>query len=95
MDINKHQNRSFEAIGIRLKTLRLAHNLTQAEFAKSLGIAQASYNQYENAKKRPSLENARAICDLYNLTLDWLYDGNTAGLPLNLVRLLSPQQEAS
>ncbi len=95
MDINKHQRRSFEAIGLRLKTLRLAHDLTQAEFAKSLGIAQSAYSQYENAKKRPSLENARAICDIYNLTLDWLYDGNTAGLPLQLVKLLNPQQEAS
>ncbi len=58
--------------------------MSQVEFAERAGISQNAYNQYEHAKRRLSLEAAYALCDTYDLTLDWIYRGRTEGLPHQL-----------
>jgi transcriptional regulator with XRE-family HTH domain len=79
------RNRSFEAIGKRLKAFRKTTGLSQKEFANRAGIADTTYNQYEQGKSQPKVENAYALCDTYGLTLDWIFSGNTAGLPYRIV----------
>ena len=76
--------RSFEAIGDRLRLSRMATGLDQTNYARACAIAQNTYNQYERGKSRPSLDHAFCLCDTYNLTLGWIYDGDASGLPPSL-----------
>ena len=57
----------------RLKEARLKAGLSQAEAAKAMGYkATASYQQYELGKRVPSLLLAARMCDIFNISLDWL-----------------------
>ena len=68
-------------IAARLRVTRQAFGMGQYDFADRAGIAGNTYNQYEQAKKRPTIENALALCRAYGLTLDWVYAGDPSGLP--------------
>lgn len=60
----------------RLRMARTQKNMTQKELAEAIGIKAATISAYENAdeKKRiaPSLENAVAIAQTLNISLDHL-----------------------
>jgi transcriptional regulator with XRE-family HTH domain len=81
-----HENRSFEAISRRLIATREAIGLKQSEFAKRAGIPINTYNQYEKAVSQPRLDYAYALCDTYDITLDWIYNGDPSGLPYRLAK---------
>jgi transcriptional regulator with XRE-family HTH domain len=70
----------FTPIARRLLAARLAIGLEQTDFARKARIAQNTYNQYEQAKRRPSLDNAIKLCKTYNLTLDWIYLDDPSGV---------------
>jgi transcriptional regulator with XRE-family HTH domain len=73
------------AIGQRLLLTRQALGIGgQGDFAARAGIGATAYNQYETGRKRPSIENAIALCDAYDLTLDWIYRGDPSGLTYEL-----------
>jgi transcriptional regulator with XRE-family HTH domain len=84
--------RSFEAIGQRLRATRETLGLSQKEFAKRARIADNTYNQYERGVSQPKIENAHALCDVYGLTLDWIYNGDPSGLPLRLAKQLFKEE---
>jgi transcriptional regulator with XRE-family HTH domain len=71
-------------IAQRLTLARQATGLAQGEYAARAGVAFNTYNQYENAKKRPSIENAILLCQTHKLTLDWIYRGDPSSLPYAL-----------
>ena len=81
--------RSVDAIAGRLRAVREAFGLGQNEFARKAGIASNTYNQYEQAKNRPSLDFVNKICDTYDVTLDYIYRGDTSGLPVRIANLLN------
>ncbi len=56
----------------RLVVLRKKRKLTQTKVASYLGIAQASYIRYEKGTSEPTLENLAKICDLLDVTADYL-----------------------
>lgn len=68
------------AIGQRLMLTRHVFGLQQNEFCGRAKIATNTYNQFESGKRRPTLENAIALCEAYDLTLDWIYRGDPSGL---------------
>lgn len=80
----RYNPRSLEAISGRLIVLRRTVGMSQGEFAAAAGIAANTYNQYEKAKSRPELDKAIMICDRFQVTLDWLYFGDPAGLPFQI-----------
>ena len=84
---------SIEAIAHRLRATRAALGLEQAPFCRRAGIAPNTYNQFERAKGRPSLDMALKLCDAYGLTLDWIYRGDPSGLPYELARSLFEQRQ--
>jgi DNA-binding XRE family transcriptional regulator len=47
----------------------------RASLAKSPNSA---YNQFENGVQGPSIESALALCDAFDLTLDWIYSATCA-----------------
>lgn len=59
-------------IGNRIKELRLLKKMNQKDFAKKIGVTQASLSSYENEIKQPSLDVLSRIASEFNVSLDWL-----------------------
>lgn len=58
--------------------------MSQVDYCARAGVNANTLSQNENAKFRPSLETAIALCDAYQLTLDWIYLGDPSNLPVKL-----------
>ncbi|MGN0667292.1 MAG: helix-turn-helix domain-containing protein [Huintestinicola sp.] len=61
----------------RLKQLRESKGLKQNELARVVGVTPNTISSYERADtegngKKPTLENAQAIADTLDVSLDWL-----------------------
>ena len=54
----------------RLKERR--GDLTQADFARQLGINQQTYQRYESGIREPDLETLHQIGVTFNVSVDWL-----------------------
>ncbi len=59
----------------RLKYLRKKMKLTQAEFAKHLGITQTAYSMIENGYRPLAQKYIKVICSTFNVSEQWLVDG--------------------
>ena len=68
----------------KLLAARRAYGLEQQDFGKRAGLSQPQYNQFETGKRLLTLPCAIALCEEYNLTLDWLYSDDPSGLPADL-----------
>lgn len=58
-----------------IKALRLKSNLSQSELANKIGVEQNTVSQWENEKRKPSLENVVKLSNLFNCTVDELLKG--------------------
>lgn len=72
------------SIARRIKLTREALGLSQAEICRRTGISPPAWNNYEKALGRPDLDPAFAIVRATGVTLDWLYFGDEAHLPLSV-----------
>ncbi len=94
---------------IRLLELRNEKKLSQRDIAKLFNVSQGTYNNWENARTQPSLEQLIALADFFDVTVDYLigkedfYPSTDSGIKLNdrQIRLLElfdkhdePYQEA-
>lgn len=59
-------------ISNRLKLLRTKRNITQAHFAKILGVARTTYAMYEQGQREPDFKTLIKIADYFDVTLDYL-----------------------
>ena len=85
------ERKSLEQIASRLRDMRRAFGIrTQQEFARRAGIARNTYNQWEQATRRPDLDNAIKLAETYGVTLDWIFLGSPRGLDPALVGRMSP-----
>jgi transcriptional regulator with XRE-family HTH domain len=88
--------RDAKAIGVRLRLMRKALELTQEEFVKPVGMTQGAYAQYEGGHRRPSVLLANAIVDAYHgrtgVSLDWIYRGDTDALQMQFVEKVYPRK---
>lgn len=73
--------RSIDAVAERLRATRAALDLTQTELCRRVGLATNTYNQWENAKGRPGLDQAIKLRDGLGIPLDWIYLGDPGCLP--------------
>ena len=64
------------SIGDRMKKLRKKHALSQARVAEKLFVSQAAYSFMENSRHGLSSEHTIQLCQLYNITADYLLRGN-------------------
>lgn len=77
--------------GARLVFLRKQLGYEEAvDFAKYLGVDQNTYTRWERGEVYPQIPNLLRIKLQTNVTSDYLYFGDTSGLPLHLFRLLAP-----
>ncbi len=50
-----------------LKMIRKELNLTQREFAKAVGITEATIKNYEQGRRNFSLDKLMSFCDKFNI----------------------------
>lgn len=62
-------------MGQRIRSFRIANNLTQAQFAESLDVSTNYVSEIENGKKGISQETLFKLCDIYHLSADFLLFG--------------------
>ncbi|CDN41694.1 helix-turn-helix domain-containing protein [Paenibacillus sp. P22] len=60
----------------RLSEARKNKRLTQVEVSKKTGINNKTLSHYEQGKSKPDLDILKKLCDLYEVTTDWVL-GNT------------------
>lgn len=56
----------------RLKELRLERGMTQKQVADYLGISDRGYGYYEAGLREPSIECLKKLCDLFEVSADYL-----------------------
>ena len=59
----------------RIKEIRLAHDLTQEQFANKLGLSRNFITQLENGTKQPSERTISDICRIFSINEKWLRTG--------------------
>lgn len=72
----------FADIGRRLAAVRTVLGMSQAKFCERAGLQPNRYNQWEEGRKRPSIDGAIALCQTYqgHISLDWIYLGEGSNL---------------
>lgn len=62
-------------IGKYIKDLRIKNNLTQADFASSLGVTYQAVSKWENGKNIPDVQILKLISEKYNVDIDEILKG--------------------
>lgn len=62
-------------INERIKTLRKEKNLSQKQFANSIGVTQSGVSYMEQSGSTVSDSAIKTICSIYGLNESWLRDG--------------------
>ncbi len=57
---------------IRFFELRSEKGISQREIAKHFDISQATYNNWENGRTQPSIEQLIALAKFYDVSVDYL-----------------------
>ncbi|NRG16903.1 helix-turn-helix transcriptional regulator [Rhizobiales bacterium] len=65
------QKRS-NSIGVRLKEARKLAGLSQGQVANMLGLHRPSVSEIESGNRRVSAEELHRLCDIYDVSLDWV-----------------------
>ena len=56
----------------RIRTLRLARNISQVELAKRLGVSKQSVSNWENDNIQPSIEMLKKLAGVFGVSTDYL-----------------------
>lgn len=73
--LNLWKGKSMQGLGDRIRKMRLEHNLTQKDFAKRIGIAATTMNNYERDEREPPIKILIAISKTFKVSIDWLLLG--------------------
>lgn len=68
------------AFGHRLRVLRIALGLSEAEAASAAGCRVQTWRKYETTGKGRITRALLLFCRRYDASLDWLLDGEGAGV---------------
>ncbi len=70
------------AIGDKILALRKQHGWSQQQLAKKIGTSGPIVGRYERSEMVPSVEVAKKLADIFEVTLDYLVDdtGKTADI---------------
>jgi len=66
---------------IKLKELRENAKLSQAKFAKEIGVSQSTVGMWENGKNKPEYETLLNISKYFNVPLDYLVNNPISNKP--------------
>jgi transcriptional regulator with XRE-family HTH domain len=79
--VNDELDRTLDAVGPRLKHLRLRRDVTLTELAEETGISASTLSRLEAGRRRPTLEQLLPLARAYGVTLDELVDAPPTGDP--------------
>jgi transcriptional regulator with XRE-family HTH domain len=79
--VDDHLNRTLDAVGPRLKRLRMQRSITLSELAEETGISTSTLSRLEAGLRRPTLEQLLPLARAYAVTLDELVDAPPTGNP--------------
>lgn len=65
---------------VKLKLLRKSHNMTQADFANSIGISRGNLANIELGKVAPTALFINCVSLMYHVDKNWLTDENNNDL---------------
>ena len=83
--MNDDLDHTLDAVGPRLKRLRLRRDVTLADLAEQTGISASTLSRLESGLRRPTLEQLLPLARVHGVTLDELVDAPPTGDPrLNL-----------
>ncbi len=83
---------SLKAIGQRLRSLREAKGIqTQAIMAQMIGVETNRYNNWERGAALIGPLEAIKVCAITGGNMDYIFRGEMAALPVNLVTLLTSE----
>ena len=83
------EKKTYPEIGARLRKVREAFSdLAQNAWAERHGFGTSQWNNWENGVRRISVDEAERLCDLYGLSLDYIYLGRRDGLSEKASKLL-------
>jgi len=85
-------------IADKLKLIRKVNNLTQAEFAKSIGVSRGNLANIELGKVEPTQVFINCVALMYNVDKNWLTDDNNNDLSIlngstNMLALIMDKYE--
>ena len=61
-------------LGDRIKTLRMAYNLSQVDLAKKLNVSKQSVSNWENNNILPSVDMIKKIATFFSCSTDYLLE---------------------
>lgn len=64
------------SISLRIKELRKKNNISQKEFAASIGIDDSQLSKIERGILQPTINQIMEISSIYQTSTDWLLLGN-------------------
>lgn len=79
--MDKSLGHTLDAVGPRLKNLRLRREITLADLADETGISTSTLSRLEAGLRRPTLEQLLPLARTYGVTLDELVDAPATGDP--------------
>jgi transcriptional regulator with XRE-family HTH domain len=74
-------DRTLDAVGPRLKSLRQCREVTLTDLARQTGISASTLSRLEAGLRRPTLEQLLPLARVYGVTLDQLVDAPETGDP--------------
>lgn len=69
-------------INLRLRELRVASNITQADIAHFLKITRAAYSLYESGKRQMNYETLDLLAKYHDVSIDYLLGRSEAPIRL-------------
>ncbi|WP_329385950.1 helix-turn-helix domain-containing protein [Streptomyces sp. NBC_01716] len=73
--------RTLDAVGPRLKQLRLGRDITLTHLGEATGISVSTLSRLEAGLRRPTLEQLLPLARVYGVTIDELVDAPRTGNP--------------
>lgn len=74
------------AVGERLRLIRQAMGMSQAELCRTLNILPQTWNNFEKGVNRIKPPDAFKVRKLTGATSDYIYFGDTRGMPFDLMQ---------
>jgi len=63
-------------IGERILSLRKEYNISQEELGFKINVSRQTISKWENNESSPDLNNLKALAKLFNVSTDYLVNGN-------------------
>lgn len=82
-----------EEFGLRIKHIRESMNMTKEDFSKLIGISGQYLGLIEHGKNYLSIEKLKTLCDITNLSADYILFGKDKNIVNTTKELLTEFSE--